>query len=61
MLDDLGEEAGDQEAACRAGVLGAERRHAQALLLARMPASLKKPEAAYHEISPPRTAACAPG
>jgi hypothetical protein len=41
LLGDLREETGDQKAACRKGVLGTERRHAQTLLLARMPSPIK--------------------
>jgi hypothetical protein len=42
LLGHLRQETGDQEAACREGVLGVERRNAQALLLARLPASVKQ-------------------
>jgi hypothetical protein len=44
LLDHLRQEAGDQEAARRKGVLGAERRNAAALLLAWLPASLNPGE-----------------
>jgi hypothetical protein len=44
LLDDLREEAGNQKAARREGLLGAERRHAQALLLARLLAPIKQSE-----------------
>jgi hypothetical protein len=37
LLGYLREEAGNQKATCREGVHGTERRHAQALLLARLP------------------------
>jgi hypothetical protein len=40
LLGDLGEEAGNETAACREGVLGTERRDAQAVLLARMPSPI---------------------
>jgi hypothetical protein len=47
LLGHLREEAGNQNAACREGVLGAERRNAQALLLARLPSSLMQSAALY--------------
>jgi hypothetical protein len=46
LLGHLREEAGNEEAACRKGLHGAERRNAQALLLARLPSPLKDLEAA---------------
>jgi hypothetical protein len=42
LLDHLRQEAGDQKTACREGVLATEGRVAQALLLARLPSSLKQ-------------------
>jgi hypothetical protein len=44
LLGYLREEAGNQDAAYRQGVLGAERRHAQAVLLARLPSPLMESE-----------------
>jgi hypothetical protein len=46
LLGDLCEEAGNQEATCREDMRGAEGRDAQALLLARLPSSLKHSKAA---------------
>ena len=69
LLGDLREEAGDQKAACRKGVLGTERRHAQTLLLARMPSPIKSPETRRaqspgrrnSQFRDPRSAFCAVG
>jgi hypothetical protein len=44
LLGYLREEAGDQDTAYRQGVLGAERRNAEALLLARLPSPLMESE-----------------
>jgi len=41
LLDHLGEKAGDQKAARGAGVFGAERGNAPAVLLAGMPTSVR--------------------
>jgi hypothetical protein len=46
LLGHIREEAGNQAAACRAGLLGAEGGDAQALLLAGLPSSLMQREAA---------------
>ncbi len=44
LLGYLRQEAGNQKAARREGAHGTERRNAQALLLARLPSSLKQSE-----------------
>jgi len=44
LLGYFRQEAGNQKTARREGVLGAKRGHAPALLLARLPSSLKRSE-----------------
>ena len=53
LLGHVSQAAGNQKTACREGVLGIEGRNAQALLLARLPSSLKRSQAASEPASHP--------
>ena len=56
LLGDLGQEAGDEDGAYRAVVRAVKRREAQALLLARLPSPVGRPDApcGNRALRPPR-------